>query len=158
MARGLQCGQGTQHVAQRYPGRGGDLTGVGRASQRYPVEYPGQLRPEPVELVLRPARYRRQVVADPSDLLQYLRVRHDRPGRAGAQQLMAAHRHRRGHRSGYRHHGPAEQRRPAQRLPRPAARVGLDDHGAPAERGDDPVADQEARPGRVAPWRPLADH
>src|ERR1700730_9461133 len=40
---------------------------------------------------------------------------------------------------------------------RAAAQGSLDDDGAPAEGGDQPVADQEARPGRRLVGRALAD-
>src|SRR5262249_41847814 len=38
-----------------------------------------------------------------------------------------------------------------------AAQCRLDHHGASAQRGDHPVADQETVPGRHPAWWPLAD-
>ena len=64
-----------------------------------------------------------------------------------AEQLVAAHRHRRRHRAGHDHRVPAQRQRPSQRLPGAAAGGRLDDHRADGGGRDDPVADQEAVTG-----------
>src|SRR5204863_1271694 len=60
VAAGFERRQRAQRVAQRNPGRGRDLPGVGRAAERHPVENPGQLRAEPVLGTFGPTRDRRQ--------------------------------------------------------------------------------------------------
>ena len=61
------------------------------------------------------------------------------------------------HRAGHGHQRAVQVPGVPGRVQRPAAQRRLDHHGAPAERGDQPVAHQEPGPGRRPARRLLAD-
>ena len=65
---------------------------------------------------------------------------------------------RRSHRPGHGHQRLAQVGGMPCGVQGSAALARLHDHGAAAERGDDPVADEEPDPARMAARRPFADH
>ena len=80
----------------------------------------------------------------------------DAGGRSLTDQPVASGRVLRGHRPRHGGQMTVQRDRVPRGVERPAAHGRLDHHGAPRQRGDEPVADQEPRPGRVSAHRALA--